>query len=135
MGMLVTGLNAVREIRPDPSKHSLLRAVIHLKSLGYPEKADELAKFIKRNWPPKKSKTRPKTGDVRMYSVLCQDTINYARIPMESLGAARGDTVQAVFEEDKITLRHVKFEPMRHAEARAKKPKRKPMIHEEDNRE
>jgi hypothetical protein len=124
MGMLATGLNAIREIQPDPSKHSLLRAVIHLKSLGHVEKADELAKYIKRNWPPKKSKTRPKTGDVRMYSVLQQDSINYARIPMESLGAAKGDTVQAVFEEDKITLRHVKFEPMKYADARKAKQKK-----------
>lgn len=118
MMMLSAGLAGVRGIRPEPSKHSMLRAVLHLKRLSHADKADELAKHIKRQWPAKKSKTRPKTGDVRTYSVLQQDGINYARIPMESLGAKKGDSVQAVFEDDKVTLRHIKVEPLRYADAR-----------------
>lgn len=121
MMMLSGGLNGVRTIRPDPSKHSLLRAVLHLKRLSHLDKADELAKHIKRQWPAKKSKTRPRVGEVRMYSVLQQDGINYVRVPAETLGAKKGDTVQVVFEEEKTTLRHIKVEPLKYADARAAK--------------
>lgn len=120
------GLSVVRTMKPQPSKHSLARAVHYLLGQDHTKAADELARYIRIHWPLRKSKTRPKVGDVRIYKVHEQDDIRYARIPVEVLGAKKGDQIQTVFEEDKITLRHIKPEQLKYAEAhRAKKGARK----------
>jgi len=122
-----TGIAEVRAIRPEPSKHSMARAVLYLRGQKHDVRAEELARYVKHHWPVRKSKTRPHTGDVRLYKVLEQDNIRYARIPVEVLGAKKGDSIQTVFEEDKITLRHMKLDDqLKHVEARnaKKKPKR-----------
>jgi len=122
-----SGLHGVREMRPGPTKHSLARAVLYLGSHGNKAKADELSAYIKRQYPPKKSKTRPQTGDVRIYMTHDQDNIRYVRIPVEALGATKGSHIQAVFEEDRITLRHLKMdEPLKHVEARKAQTQKRP---------
>lgn len=120
------GLDVVRQMKPQPSKHSLARAVHYLRAQEHMRPADDLSRFIRIHWPLRKSKTRPKIGDVRIYKVHEQDDIRYARIPVEVLGAKKGDQIQTVFEEDKITLRHIKEEKLKYAEAhKAKKGARK----------
>lgn len=113
------GVAAVRAMRPEPSKHSAARAVHYLKQNKHDVRAEELARYVRHHWPLRKSKTKPSIGDVRLYRVLEQDGSRYARIPCEIFGAKKGDFVQVVFEEDKLTLRHIKMdEPMKYADAR-----------------
>lgn len=118
-------LNGVRALKPEPTKHSLARAVLYLKHEGHDAHAEELAAYVRRQHPRGKSKKVPQAGDVRMYSVLAQRGNLYVRIPVSVLGPKKGDLIQTVFEEDKVTMRHLKLDaPMPHAEAHAKKKRK-----------
>jgi hypothetical protein len=113
------GLSKVRAMKPEPSKHSVLRAVMYLRAEKHGPKAEELARYVRHHWPIKKGKTKPALGDVRLYRVHNQDDTDYSRIPVGLLGVKKGDFVQVVFEGDKLTVRGLPMDtPMKYVEAR-----------------
>ena len=85
------------------------KAIGHLTAQGAEAKAKTLTNAMERLAPPAapgpgKGRRAPEVGDTRDYSTQQTGSGTFVRIPVEMLGAEKGDCVRAVFQDGEIKL-------------------------------
>jgi hypothetical protein len=104
VSMLTAGLDAVKAIRPEPSKHTLIRAAFELQRRESFSHGDDLYAYAKATHPSRRGKRAPVAGDSRDYRARNTDGTVLVRIPVAMISVPDGGLVRARFGDEYITL-------------------------------